>query len=77
MLQSMGSQRVRTERLNNLLSQLGFLGKNQDSSSSLSLENHGTSINGAGKTGELHIKNKTRTLLNSIHKDKLKNGLNT
>ena len=31
-----------------------------------------SSINGAGKTGELHIKNKIRTLLNTIHKDKLK-----
>ena len=30
------------------------------------------SINGAGKTGQLHVKNKIRTLPNTIHKDKLK-----
>ena len=31
-----------------------------------------SSINGAGKTGQLHVKNEIRTLLNTIHKDKLK-----
>ena len=31
-----------------------------------------SSINGAGKTGQLHWKNKIRTLPNTIHKDKLK-----
>ena len=31
-----------------------------------------SSIYGAGKTGQLHIKNEIRTLLNTIHKDKLK-----
>ena len=31
-----------------------------------------SSINGAGKTGQLHVKNKIRTLPNTIHKDKLK-----
>ena len=31
-----------------------------------------SSINGAGKTGQLHVKNEIRTLSNSIHKDKLK-----
>ena len=30
------------------------------------------SINGAGKTGQLHEKNEIRTLPNTIHKDKLK-----
>ena len=30
------------------------------------------SINGAGKTGQLHVKNKIRTLPNTIYKDKLK-----
>ena len=29
-------------------------------------------INGAGKTGQLHVKNEIRTLPNTIHKDKLK-----
>ena len=31
-----------------------------------------SSINGAGKTGQLYVKNKIRTLPNTIHKDKLK-----
>ena len=31
-----------------------------------------SSISSAGKTGQLHIKNEIRTLLNTIHKDKLK-----
>ena len=31
-----------------------------------------SSINGAGKTGQLHVKNEIRTLSNIIHKDKLK-----
>ena len=31
-----------------------------------------SSINGAEKTGQLHVKNEIRTLLNSIYKDKLK-----
>ena len=31
-----------------------------------------SSINGAGKTGWLHKKNESRTLPNTIHKDKLK-----
>ena len=31
-----------------------------------------SSINGAGKTGQLHVKNEVRTLPNTIHKDKLK-----
>ena len=31
-----------------------------------------SSINGAGKTGQLHVKNEIRTLPNTIHKDKLK-----
>ena len=30
------------------------------------------SINGAGKTGQLHVKNEIRTLSNTIHKDKLR-----
>ena len=36
-----------------------------------------SSINGAGKTGQLHVKNQIRTLPNTIHKDKLINGLKT
>ena len=31
-----------------------------------------SSINGAGKTGQLHVKNDIRTLLNTQHKNKLK-----
>ena len=31
-----------------------------------------SSKNGAGKTGQLHVKNQIRTLPNTIHKDKLK-----
>ena len=31
-----------------------------------------SSINGAGKTGQLHEKNEIRTLPNTIHKDKFK-----
>ena len=31
-----------------------------------------SSISGAGKTGELHLKNEFRTLPNTIHKNKLK-----
>ena len=31
-----------------------------------------SSINCAGKTGQLHIKNEIRTLPNTTHKDKLK-----
>ena len=31
-----------------------------------------SSINGAGKTGQLHLNEVTRTLPNTIHKDKLK-----
>ena len=34
-------------------------------------------INGDGKTGQLHVKNETRTLPSTIHKDRLKNGLKT
>ena len=30
------------------------------------------SINGAGKTGQLHVKNEIRLLPNTIHNDKLK-----
>ena len=30
------------------------------------------SITGAGKTGQLYVKNEIRTLLNTIHKNKLK-----
>ena len=29
-------------------------------------------INGAGKTGQLHVNNEIRTLPNTIHKNKLK-----
>ena len=31
-----------------------------------------SSINGAGKTRQLHVKNAIRTLPNTIHKDKFK-----
>ena len=31
-----------------------------------------SSINGAGKTGQLHVKNEIRTLPNTIHKNKFK-----
>ena len=31
-----------------------------------------SSINGAGKTGQLHVKNEIRLLPNTIHNDKLK-----
>ena len=31
-----------------------------------------SSINGAGKTGQIHVRNEIRTLPNTIHKDKLK-----
>ena len=31
-----------------------------------------SSISGAGKTGQLHVKNEIRTLPNTIHKRKLK-----
>ena len=31
-----------------------------------------SSVNGAGKTGKLHIKSEIRTLPNIIHKDRLK-----
>ena len=31
-----------------------------------------SSINGAGETGQLHVKNENSTLTNSIHKNKLK-----
>ena len=31
-----------------------------------------SSVSGAGKTGQLHVKKKIRTLPNTIHKDKLK-----
>ena len=31
-----------------------------------------SSISGAGKTGQLHVKNEIRTLSNTIHKNKLK-----
>ena len=31
-----------------------------------------SSISGAGKTGQLHVKNEIRTLPNTIHKNKLK-----
>ena len=31
-----------------------------------------TSINGAGKTGQLMLKKEIRTLSNTVHKDKLK-----
>ena len=35
-------------------------------------EKTASSINGAGKTGQLHEKNEIRTLPNTIHKNKLK-----
>ena len=35
-------------------------------------EKTASSISGAGKTGQLHVKNEIRTLLNTIHKNKLK-----
>ena len=31
-----------------------------------------SSISAAGKTGQLHVKNEIRTLLNTLYKDKLK-----
>ena len=31
-----------------------------------------SSISSAGKTGQLHVKNESRTLLNTIHKNNLK-----
>ena len=31
-----------------------------------------SSISGAGRTGQLHVKSEIRTLPNTIHKDKLK-----
>ena len=31
-----------------------------------------SSINGAGKTGQLHVKNEIRAIPNTIHKNKLK-----
>ena len=31
-----------------------------------------SSINGAGKTGQLHVKNEIKTLPNTIHKKELK-----
>ena len=31
-----------------------------------------SSINGCGKTGQLHVKDESRTLPKTIHKDKLK-----
>ena len=31
-----------------------------------------SSISGAGKTGQLHVKNEIRTFSNTIHKNKLK-----
>ena len=34
-----------------------------------------SSINGAGKTGQLHAKNEIRALPNTIHKNKLKMDL--
>ena len=36
-----------------------------------------SSKSGARKTGQLHVKNQIRTLPNTIHKDKLINGLKT
>ena len=35
-------------------------------------EKTASSISGAGKTGQLYVKNEIRTLLNTIHKNKLK-----
>ena len=35
-------------------------------------EKTASSISGAGKTGQLHVKNEIRTLTNTIHKNKLK-----
>ena len=35
-------------------------------------EKTASSISGAGKTGQLDVKNEIRTLLNTIHKNKLK-----
>ena len=35
-------------------------------------EKTASSISGAGKTGQLHVKNEIRTLPNTIHKNKLK-----
>ena len=31
-----------------------------------------SSVNGAGKTGQLHVKKEIRTFFNTIHKNKLK-----
>ena len=31
-----------------------------------------SSISGSGKTGQVHVNNEIRTLLNTIHKNKLK-----
>ena len=35
-------------------------------------EKTASSVSGAGKTGQLHVKNELRTLPNTIHKNKLK-----
>ena len=35
-------------------------------------EKTASSISGAGKTGQLHVKNEIRTVPNTIHKNKLK-----
>ena len=35
-------------------------------------EKNASSISGAGKTKQLHVKNEIRTLPNTIHKNKLK-----
>ena len=35
-------------------------------------ENTASAISGAGKTGQLHVKNEIKTLANTIHKNKLK-----
>ena len=35
-------------------------------------EKTASSISGAGKTGQLHVRNEIRTLPNTIHKNKLK-----
>ena len=36
------------------------------------VEKTASSISGAGKTGQLHVKDEIRTLPNTIHKNKLK-----
>ena len=58
-----------------------ILSRNLEGRSSLSVrikleiyngEKTASSISGAGKIGQLHVKNEIRTLPNTIHKNKLK-----